>query len=60
MQVADQFHLHQNLLEVIKEMLKHELLATVSIPYVEQSTVIEELCKKATSSCIPAVFSVII
>lgn len=41
-------------------MLKHELLATVSIPYVEQSTVIEELCKKATSSCIPAVYSVII
>lgn len=46
MQVADRFHLHQNLLETIKKALHHILPATVSIPHVEQSTVIEDSCKK--------------
>ena len=46
MQVADRFHLHQNLLEAIKKALNHELPATVSIPHVGQSTAIEEPCKK--------------
>lgn len=46
MQVADRFHLHQNLLEAIKKALNHELPATVSIPNVGQSTAIEEPCKK--------------
>ncbi len=47
MQVADRFHLHQNLLEAIKKALNHELPATVCIPHVEQSTAIEEPCKKS-------------
>lgn len=51
MQVADRFHLHQNLLETIKKALNHALPATVSIPHVEQSTVIEEPCKKNRSCC---------
>ena len=46
MQVADRFHLHQNLLETIKKVLNHTLPATVSIPHVEQSAVIEGPCKK--------------
>lgn len=46
MQVADRFHLHQNLLEAVKKALNHELPATVSIPHIEQSTAIEESCKK--------------
>ena len=46
MQVADRFHLHQNLLEAIKKALNHELPATVSIPHVGQSTAIKEPCKK--------------
>ena len=46
MQVADRFHLHQNLLEAIKKALNHEVPATVNIPHAEQSTVIEEICKK--------------
>ena len=51
MQVADRFHLHQNLLETIKKALNHALPATVSIPHVEQSTVIEEPCKKNRICC---------
>lgn len=46
MQVADRFHLHQNLLEAIKKALNHEVPATVNIPHAEQSAVIEETCKK--------------
>lgn len=46
MQVADRFHLHQNLLDTIKKALNHELPATVSIPHAEQSTAIEKPCKK--------------
>ena len=45
-QVADRFHLHQNLLEAIKKALNHEVPATVNIPHAEQSAVIEETCKK--------------
>jgi transposase len=46
MQVADRFHLHQNLLEAIKKALNHEVPATVNIPHAEQSAIIEEACKK--------------
>ena len=46
MQVADRFHLHQNLLETIKKALNHEVPATVNIPHAEQSAIIEEACKK--------------
>ena len=46
MQVADRFHLHQNLLEAIKKALNREIPATISIPHAEQSTVAEQLCKK--------------
>lgn len=37
MQVADRFHLHQNLLETIKKALNHELRATIKIPHTEKS-----------------------
>lgn len=49
MQVADRFHLHQNLLEAIKKALNHEVPATVNIPHAEQSAIIEEACKKIES-----------
>lgn len=32
--------------EAVKKALNHEVPATVNIPHVEQSTVIEEKCKK--------------
>ena len=35
MQVADRFHLHQNLLDAIKKALNHELPATIKIPHTE-------------------------
>ena len=38
-----------NLLETVKKALNHELPATVSIPHMEQSTTIEESCKKIES-----------
>ena len=34
-QVADRFHLHQNLLDTIKKALNHELPATIKIPHTE-------------------------
>lgn len=34
MQVADRFHLHQNLLEAIKKALNKELPATIAIPHI--------------------------
>lgn len=37
MQVADRFHLHQNLLEAIKRALNHELPATIKIPHAENA-----------------------
>lgn len=46
MQVADRFHLHQNLLEAIKKALNQELPATISIPHGDKSTVSEQPCKK--------------
>lgn len=46
MQVADRFHLHQNLLEVVKKALNYELPATISIPHVDKSTNLEKPCKK--------------
>lgn len=41
MQVADRFHLHQNLLEAIKKALNKEIPATITIPH----TIVNE-CKK--------------
>ena len=32
MQIADRFHLHQNLLEAIKKALNKELPATIKVP----------------------------
>ena len=46
MQVADRFHLHQNLLETIKKALNHELPATISIPHVDKSADSDQPCKK--------------
>jgi transposase len=33
MQIADRFHLHQNLLEAIKKVLNKEIPATIKIPH---------------------------
>lgn len=44
MQVADRFHLHQNLLEAIKKALNKEIPATINIPHAD-----EEACKKNRS-----------
>ena len=41
MQVADRFHLHQNLLEAIKKALNKEIPATITIPHAG-----EDSCKK--------------
>ena len=46
MQVADRFHLHQNLLEAIKKALNYELPATISIPHVDKSADSDQPCKK--------------
>ena len=46
MQVADRFHLHQNLLETIKKALNQEIPATISIPHNDTSIDAEEHCKK--------------
>lgn len=44
MQVADRFHLHQNLLEAIKKALNKEIPATITIPHAD-----EDSCKKNRS-----------
>lgn len=44
MQVADRFHLHQNLLEAIKKALNKEIPATITIPHAG-----EDSCKKNRS-----------
>lgn len=44
MQVADRFHLHQNLLEAIKKALNKEIPATITIPHAD-----EDACKKNRS-----------
>lgn len=46
MQVADRFHLHQNLLEAIKKALNYEIPATISIPHVNKSINSEQPYKK--------------
>lgn len=51
MQVADRFHLHQNLLEAIKKALNYELPATISIPHDDKSTDSEQSCKKNRIQC---------
>lgn len=42
MQIADRFHLHQNLLEAVKKALNQNLSATITIPHEETG----EPCKK--------------
>ena len=51
MQVADRFHLHQNLLEAIKKALNHELSATVKIPHDDESEENHETGKKNRTRC---------
>ncbi len=46
MQVADRFHLHQNLLDAIKKSLNREIPATTAIPYQK-----EKESKKNAFSC---------
>ena len=46
MQIADRFHLHQNLLEAVKKALNHELPAAINIPHANKSTDLEQPCKK--------------
>ena len=46
MQVADRFHLHQNLLETIKKALNQEIPTTISIPHNDTFIDAEEHCKK--------------
>ena len=46
MQVADRFHLHQNLLEAIKKALNHELPATIKIPHNDEPEESRETDKK--------------
>ena len=45
-QVADRFHLHQNLLEAIKKALNYELPATITIPHDTENNESEESGKK--------------
>lgn len=51
MQVADRFHLHQNLLEAVKKALNQKLPATITIPHEDISTQTEETCKKNCIKC---------
>ena len=50
-QVADRFHLHQNLLEAIIKALNFELPATISIPHVDKFADSEQPCKKNRIQC---------
>lgn len=51
MQVADRFHLHQNLLEAVKKALNQYLPATITIPHEKDSTDLESTCKKNRNRC---------
>lgn len=51
MQVADRFHLHQNLLEAIKKALNQELPATITISHDEETKDNEPPCKKNRIRC---------
>ncbi|MCR1843268.1 transposase [Murimonas intestini] len=51
MQVADRFHLHQNLLEKIKNALNHELPATIKISHTENTPEDNEGSKKNGTRC---------
>ena len=51
MQVADRFHLHQNLLEAIKKALNHELPATIKIPHNDEPEESRETDKKNCTGC---------
>ncbi len=49
MQVADRFHLHQNLLETIKKALNHEIPTTISIPHMIHLSMQKNIVKKIAS-----------
>ena len=58
MQIADRFHLHQNLLDTIKQVLNREIPATIKIPHGDQDqqeatsvNQTEESCKKNACHC---------
>lgn len=51
MQIADRFHLHQNLLEAVKKALNQNLPATITLPHEDLSTQTEKYCKKNQSKC---------
>ena len=50
MQIADRFHLHQNLLKAVKEALKHELPNNIAIPNDLKSTPSEKKTSKKNGS----------
>jgi transposase len=53
MQIADRFHLYQNLLKAVKEALKHELPNTIAIPSCRKLVPLEkETSKKNGSRCL--------
>lgn len=51
MQVADRFHLHQNLLDAVKKALNDVLPATIKIQHKDLSTQADEACKKNRFEC---------
>lgn len=51
MQIANRFHLHQNLLEAIKKALNHELSAAIKIPDVKETEEDGETGKKNRTGC---------
>lgn len=54
MQIADRFHLHQNLLKAVKEALKHELPNRIAIPDSTESmppASESDACKKNGQKC---------
>ena len=51
MQVADRFHLQQNLLEAVKKALNQHLPATITIPHEVETRDFEDPCKKNRCQC---------
>lgn len=59
MQIADRFHLHQNLMEAVNKILGREVSATTAVPSVENNSKEQDIsihqneipCKKNPSHC---------
>lgn len=59
MQIADRFHLHQNLMEAVNKILGREVSATTAVPSVEINSKEQDIsiqqnetpCKKNPSHC---------